>query len=86
MPIWSFSRSHDSTASLAQRRHEALGLVLGVAGGVGILSGTPTPGAELGKQAAITVGDALLLKGIYEVYFDEVPDEERVPRCSRTRA
>ena len=80
MPIWSFNRGRpgDGTKSLSQRRHDALGLVLGVAGGVGILSGAPTPGAELGKQVVISVGDALLLKSIYEAYFDEVPDEESV--------
>ena len=80
MPVWTFnrSRSGDAAKSLSQRRRETLGLVLGVTGTVGIVSGAPTPGAELPKQAAITVGDALLLKNIYEAYFDEVPDEESV--------
>ena len=80
MPIWSFNRGRpgDGTKSISQRRQDALGLVLGVAGGVGILSGAPTPGAELGKQVVISVGDALLLKSIYEAYFDDVPDEESI--------
>jgi hypothetical protein len=78
MPIWTFSPRHsgDDAKSLSQRRAEALERVLGVIGAVGILSGAPTPTLEAPKQAVITIGDALLLKSIYEVYFDDVPDGE----------
>ena len=78
MSVWTFQRNFGDAKSLSKRRREALNLVLGVSSAVGLVSGAPSPGAEIPKQGLITIGDAVLLKNIYEVYFDEAPDEERI--------
>ena len=67
-----------SRKSLAGRRKKALWLILGAAGATGGAATTPTTGMEIPKQAAVGLGDAVLLGSIYNVYFDEEPDRESV--------
>jgi hypothetical protein len=60
-----------STYDLNKKRKKVLYALLGGAATTGVASGTPTPGLEAPKQAAIAIGDVVLMAGIYNIYFDD---------------
>jgi hypothetical protein len=68
--------SRAARRSLAKKRRKAIGILLAAAGGTGAVSAAPTPAAELPKQAAIGLADALVFSNIYQAYFDEELDDE----------
>jgi hypothetical protein len=60
-----------SGRNLNKKRKKVLYTLLGGAATTGVTSGTPTPGFEAPKQAAIAIGDIALMAGIYNIYFDD---------------
>lgn len=56
---------------LSRKRKKSLYALLGGAATAGVASGTPTPGFEAPKQAAIAIGDIVIMAGIYNIYFDD---------------
>jgi hypothetical protein len=60
-----------TTSELNRKRKKALYALLGGAASTGVASGTPTPGFEAPKQAAIAIGDVAIMAGIYNIYFDD---------------
>jgi hypothetical protein len=63
--------SSPSRADLMKKRRKALWHIVPVAALTGGASGTPTPGFEFPKQAAVSTADIALLAGIYNLYFEE---------------
>jgi uncharacterized protein (DUF697 family) len=62
--------------SLVRRRKKALWIIIAAAGATGSASTAPTTGLEIPKQAAVGLGDLALLGSIYNIYFDEEPDQD----------
>jgi hypothetical protein len=60
-----------SSHGLNKKRKKALYALLGGAASTGVASGTPTPGLEAPKQAAIAIGDVAIMAGIYNIYYDD---------------
>ena len=67
-----------SRRDLSKKRRKAFYALLGAAATTGVASGAPTPGLEAPKQAAIAIGDAVLMVGIYNIYFDDDIEVEEV--------
>ena len=72
------SDAQPSGESLFKRRKKTLWIVLGAAGACGSASSAPTAGLEIPKQAAVGLGDMVLLASIYNVYFEEEPGQDRM--------
>jgi hypothetical protein len=67
-----------SSYDLRKKRKKVLYALLGAAATTGVASGTPTPGLEAPKQAAIAIGDVVLMASIYNIYFDDDIDADGI--------
>jgi len=67
-----------SKQELSKKRRKALWTVVGGAGTTGASVVIPTPGFEVPKQAVVATADLVILAGIYNIYFDENVEAERI--------
>ncbi len=71
--------SSPTRSDLMKKRRKAFWLIVPVAALTGGTSGTPTPGLEFPKQAAVSAADIALMAGIYNVYFEEEVSPRDMP-------